>query len=91
MDILNLILTITKGLDFIKSITAIAEALGLDTKLVNAALSAVSAVRDIIENTLKRIDEGKLVASASDAASIKRLAEELSKENEKLMAYIANS
>ena len=59
--------------------------------VVEKVIAIATATTEVVQNTVTRIDEGHIVATASDTQEIKNILEELQAVNDRLAQAIAAS
>lgn len=76
------------GLNLVQALAPLATAAGAPAGLAEKVTGIAGAVLDTAENINQRIDEGKIVASATDQDQLKALVAGIQAENDELDRFI---
>lgn len=89
-DVSEVLKGLQAALDTVQKLGPVAQALGMPAEVV-AIANVASAAVSVASNIVDRIEEGKVVASNTDAAAVRAILADLQTENDKLAAAIAAS
>lgn len=76
------------GLNLVQALAPLATAAGAPEGLAEKVTGIAGAVLDTAENITQRIDEGKIVATATDQDQLKALVAGIQAENDELDRFI---